>query len=581
MVTIKKPRRKATPSKKWFYDFETEEWDRPVIAIAQCEDGDEHIFRGEQAAAQLGAFMREVGGTWIAHAGGIFDHLLVFRDTSWPREVILAGSSILQARDHARRKRPALIWRDSYPRWNMSLAKVGKAIGLPKLEVDRARIDALTPAEVETYCRRDVEIVRRAWMLEDEWFARYHVTASTAGTGAVKLLEAMDPVTWTRLSQHLVDPALALGGPYLEAHADTQRPDDCGALHAIRGGRVETRHVGEVAEPVYVYDLHSSYPSQWAKGALPIGLEQTDSVDLRAWGWLDRVTWHQPSRAYDELTAYELGQDGRGVGELTAWLTWEQAAELDRRGLKPRRHGVGWAPTGEVPAFADQFVRTLYSLKEGGGAESFFAKITLNALSGKTQENPLRFRYLLREDRRDQPLTGRWLDHYEPHPAFVRVSPYHQPLLAAAVLGRARITLANTIEAVERAGHRFLYCDTDSLHTTMAPDDFSRIADYGPGLGQWGLEVSGGSARYLASKTYWIDPPAAKAKTAAKGMPKDILSREHFDAAARGEVVRLSREGLGKIRSGSDAGRRVQLTRTLRPVHPGRARLADGTLRYI
>lgn len=577
-TTTTRKGKRPTPPKLWFYDFETTRWDEVVCCVAIGEDGEQHTWWGAGAAAQVGAFQREVRGCWVAHAGGIFDHLLVYRDSGYPREVILTGSSVLRAADSAMKGKRQLLWRDSYPRWGQPLAKVGKAIGLPKLDVDRSRIDALTRDETLEYCTRDVEILRRAWLAEDAWLRGYGVTASTAGSAAVKLLEAMDPATWTQLSQHLVDPALALGSAY--AHGKDDRDDDIGALAAVRGGRVETRFVGEVDEPVFVYDLHSSYPSQWRKGALPIGLEQCDSDDLGAWGWLDWVTWTQPRRA-DGLTAFELGQDGRGVGRLGAWLTWEQAQELRDRGFKPVRHGRGWAPTGEVVDFAQGFVRTLYELKESGGAEAWFAKITLNSLSGKTQENPLRFRYLLKDaPPPGQPMRGRWLDHYQARPSMVRVSPYQQPLLAAAVLGRARLTLARGIHTVESAGYRFLYCDTDSLHTTCPPDVMARLCDVGPGLGQWGLEMEGGRARYLAAKTYWLDMPGTKPKTAAKGMPKDVLTAEHFDAAARGETVQLAREGLGKIRSGADAGRRVALTRTLRPVHPYRSRLASGVLRY-
>lgn len=580
MTTSTRKGRRPKPPKLWFYDFETTQWDQVVCCVAISEDGERHTWWGPRAAAEVGSFQREVGGCWVAHAGGIFDHLLVFRDSGYPREVVLTGSSVLRASDAPRKGRRQLLWRDSYPRWGQPLAKVGRAIGLPKLEVDRSRIDKLTREETLEYCTRDVEIVRAAWLAEDAWLARYDVRASTAGTGAVKLLEAMDPSTWTVLSQHLVDPALALGSAY--AHDKDARDDDIGALAAIRGGRVETRFIGEVDEPVYVYDLHSSYPSQWAKGPLPVGLEQTDSDDLSAWGWLDYVTWDQPRRAYDELTAFELGQDGRGVGRLGAWLTWEQAQELEARGFCPRRQGRGWAPTGEVPRFAAGFVDTLYAMKESGGVNGWFAKITLNSLSGKTQENPLRFRYLLSDPPTPgQPMSGRWLDHYQARPTMVRVAPYQQPLLAAAVLGRARLTLARAIDAVESAGYRFFYCDTDSLHTTCPPDVFCQLADYGPGLGQWGLEMEGACGRYLAAKTYWLDKPGHKAKTAAKGMPKDVMTAAHFDAAARGETVRLAREGLGKIRAGKDAGQRVSLTRTLRPVHPHRERLSTGVLRYI
>ena len=552
---------------RWFYDIEAEAWDRPLLVVAQREDGEEKVFHGPDSTRQVAELMRREGGEWIAHAGGIYDHLLVWRDSSWPRDVVLAGSSVQRASDYPVKGRPSLQWLDSMPLWGVGLDVVGRAIGLPKLEADRATLEKLPPEELVAYCRRDVEILRRGWLAEAEWLAQFGVTARTSGSAAVKLLAAMDAPSWGVMADCLVDPKLSTGA--------RGRP---GALSAIRGGRTETRRVGLVEGPVYVYDLHSSYPSQFACGAVPVGLEPDDSRDLSAWGWLDLVTWLAPRRD-DHRTAFELSRDGRGVGALTAWLTWEQAWALDQRGMQPRRHGCGWRPEGRCEAFAAPFVKELYRLKEDKTkVESFFAKVTLNSLHGRLGMDPVRFNYVKNAAATVDGMTS-WRQAYCPRKTRLQVTPDQQPLAAACILARGRLNLAVAIEALEERGWAFYYADTDSLHTNCPPEEFARFLPLGPGIGFWGHEGTASSAVYLAAKTYHLQLDG-KEKTAAKGMPKDALTRDRFLAAARGDVVELGRGGLGRIRAGDTAGRAVELTRTMRPVHVGRTRLASGVLRY-
>lgn len=583
-------RKKAKPH-LWFYDYETTGWEHTRLCVVQRDDGEESVFWGTGAAAQVAALAQREGGTWIAHAGGIFDHLLTWRDGSWPAEVVLTGSSVLKARSAPASHRPALYWRDSYPRWQSPLAKVGKAVGLPKLDVDRGRIDDVRDEELLPYCRRDTEIVRAGWLAEDAWLARHGVTANTSGSAAVKLLAVLDPDTWWCLQRHQVDPEVAASivlpssisddkAREAAALADEER---AAPLSVKRGGRTETRRIGRVAGPVHVYDLHSSYPSQFGKAEVPVGCEPTDSRDLSAWGWFDLVEWEQPPLR-DDRTAFELGRNGRGVGRLQAWLTWEVAQALDKRGLRPRRAGIGYRPTGACPRFGSEFVRTLYALKEGGGVESFFAKVTLNSLHGKLGERFDRFRHVLRKDA-PETLTAEqgWLERYEPDEVWVRPSPHQQVLAEQAIVQRARLTLACAIEVLEAAGFHFYYADTDSLHTDCPPEQFKWLLPLGPGLGYWGHEGTFAEAWYLAPKTYFLvtDTQQRRGKFAAKGQNKEALTLAHYQQAAAGERVVIDREGLGKFRSGASAGHLVSLPRTLAPVHAGRERRADGVLSYV
>lgn len=572
----------------WAYDFETAGWERPLCAVAVSSDGDVRHYVGEDGAAELARHQREERGTWWGHAAGGFDHLLSWRRGELPHELILTGGSVLKGTAVAVRGRPPLVFRDSYPRWLVPLAKVGKAVGLPKLDADRADLESLPVEDLLAYCQRDAEIVLTGTLLQDAWLAARDCSASTSGSAAVQLLEALDPETWAQLAspRGMVEPGLATGlSPALNGRA--------GALEGVRGGRVEARVQGYVRGPIYVYDLHSSYPSQYAKGPLPAGCVVDRSTKLRAahgLPWVDWCTWQGGGSA--EQTAFELDGTNAGRGECSGWLTSEIAHALHERGARVKRSGCGFRGALLVGEFARSFREGLFREKEAGGASSFFAKVTLNSLHGKLSESPLRWRHVLREEHRGMRLgevPGGLLDAYHEAPSFIPPRPYHQPVTAAFVLGRARLTLALAIEAVERAGFRFFYCDTDSLHTDCPPDVLARIlpGQVGPDLGQWGLEFTAEAAIYLGPKLYALRN-AKEQKGASKGFqrpdpkrPGEGATWERFAEAARALEVKLRRGGLKRIRQGATAGTRTELERTLRPVATGRRVLDGGRLDYL
>lgn len=595
-----KPRKRKRAT-RWFYDYESHNWATVLCCTAMSEHGDREDWWGEGSAREASEFIHRVGGEWTGHAAGAFDHLLTWRDGGkLPHDVIMAGSNCLKATTRATSSRGQIVWRDSYPRTLAPLKKIGQAVGLPKLDVDRTKAALLPRDELLAYCWRDTEILQRGVLALDAWLESYGVRASTSGGAAVKLLEVMDPRTWGALQANLVDPLLAAGDPSLATQFDASarwlweggRPPNLGALDYVRGGRCETRRIGRVDGPVFIYDIHSSYPSQYGHGPIPVGLEPDPSTNLGDWGWADYVTWHAPR---DGRTAFELGQFGGGAGVLTAPMTWEMAWELEARGCQPRRHGWGWKGTGKADHYAAAFVETLYALKENGGLEAFWAKVHLNSLHGKAGENPSRRHYVLR-DSLDRELTpregwpvGHWLRNFEARPSFVRVSPHQQPLVAATVLMRARLQLARAIEALEQAGWKFYYTDTDSLHTNCPPAVFHAVMlaaglpGIGPGMGQWGFEFEAAWAVYLAPKTYYLADAAGKVKQAAKGMDLEQMTADvYLEAAGKPKTgITLIRTGLGKFRAGDEAGKLISRRRTVRPVHTGRTLLPDGRLEYV
>lgn len=585
----------------FYYDLETTDWDKPLAAVVMDAEGHTTRFTGPECVAAVAEMQRRVGGTWWAHAGGIFDHLLCWRHGQLPADLILTGSSVLKATGLAVRGRPSLVYRDSYPRWLASLAKVGKAVGLPKLEAPRGALETIPLEETLRYCERDVEILKRGTEETDAFLAKHGVKANTSGSAAVKLLEALDPGTWAQMARPdcEVSPDVACGvegDPGEDHHGDGPLP---GALEAVRGGRVEVRRIGVVKGPIYVYDLHSSYPSQYGKAPMPIGCERTESKDLHAkLPWVDMVTWQEHTDP--DRTAFELGQYGTGQGFQCAWLTSEQALDLEKRNMRPQRVGVGFTAVAVVSDFAAEFVRRLYAAKEGGGSEAFFSKVTLNSLHGRFGINVQKWRHVLRAENRPDAILPPGTDFvrlYEAHAQLVKVDPSQQPLTAAFVLARARQTLARAIERVEREGFLFYYCDTDSLHTNAPPDMLARIlpGQVGPDLGQWGHEFTAEEACYLGPKLYALRAET-KVKKAAKGFPSklallpdgtaeesrgaDDQSWAVFLEAAEREL-KIARGGLAKAKQGSAMGQKQTLTRTMRATYTGRHLHPDGRLTYL
>lgn len=625
----------------WYVDIETAHWDIVLCICAKDASGNDTIVMtnpaglraaapdapeglkhaareaGREVLRQFRHRVAKVADVLWGHAAGLFDWLLVWESSGLPREVVLAGSSVMRAKSD-----DGITWRDTMPRWLTSLEKVGKAVGIHKMtDVDRANLHRYTMEEIVAYCMRDVDVLREGSLAEDAWLAKYNVKANTSGSAAVELLRALDPDTWRACSRNAV-PRHVLTGvlpeELVEPRADlTETPHSDTAdiarspLAFIRGGRCETRRIGDVLD-VFVYDLHSSYPSQYGKGAVPVGCVPDDSTDLHDVGWVDQVSWNAEKRATWKgpigslwskdppllyvKTALELGGSNYGAGRLSAPMTWEMAQWLEKAGARPRRHGIGFKGTRMVENFAKQFVDVLYTLKEGGGVESFFAKVTLNSLHGRLGMNPEREKLVLP---RDADLTGPFTPAvYEEEPVSIPDSASIQPLAAATILGRARLTLAQAIWTIENVipGGQFFYCDTDSVHCNVPPELFERFLPLSPALGHWGFEGHFEMATYLGPKTYVLH--GDKPKLVAKGLPvkETVTTRvqtpdgDRFKTvpvmkpdtfrAALGEPQKLTRTGVGRFRSTS-MGQFQELSRTLKPNHRGRVLAPDGQLHYL
>lgn len=587
------------------YDLETLNWDKPVCAAFVGDGGARWAHYGDECYSALVSEMQRRGGQWVAHAGGRFDLLLLlpFFDRK-PDEVIVTGTTILAARWRKSSGGRPLTVRDSFPWFLSSLAKIGDAIGHPKKDVDRGAIKNLTRREVLEYCLDDCDILYEACEIARDYLESQNARAAwTAGGSAVSLLRAIEPDTW-RAAEHLSSPINSI----------------IDATGYIRGGRVECWARGRRA-PVYSYDLKSSYPSQYAFRPVGFGLREAQKSDENAphGVWLCR--WYWPYR--DRIPpAVDQGTQA-GVGHCEAPLIDDEIAAFESQGIRVEKLS-GWVPLKMINAGA-RFVREMYAQKESrNGKMRFCAKVFLNSLHGKFGENPIKDAWRTGgkpEDWYREPPTLRgdfWSFKTLSETPDGMGLPHMQPIAAAQILGRARVVLWVMFHAIQKAGGRVYYCDTDSVHTDLPPEKMQKIIRGRPGvkgglgsdLGQWELESGPCEGIYVGPKSYILRnlETGEIEKAACKGVPWHSLEKgivrddvspplyrqarddengadirwSFFETASNGAAV-AQMGGITTFVSGVDKGewkKRVK-TRTIRPTTRGRAIAPNGDWRYL
>lgn len=528
---------KSSPEvKRWcVFDFESEGWDRFTLGTAVTHSGDAERF---ETRAEAQRWLQAWDGPAAAHSGGTFDFLFL-EDLD---EVLLTGSRILSARcGRARLK-------DTFPMMPMSLKKIGKAVGLEKLEVDRQQLHQLTREEVFTYCERDSRVLAKVVAAHRDFcLAIPHRTPQwpwTAGATAVYCAEAFEPEAVRALGRHPLD---------FETWVDHAA--------AVQGGRCELWRLGEVAGPVYAYDVKSSYPARYLEAPLPVGPWRPVGHEVSGLPGVWRVRFRQPPKRLPLLSA-----DGVFCHRGEGWATSEEV-EAARSQLGAHVEVLhGWVSSRWLP-FGQAFVKRLFRLKEEG---SPFAKVCLNALHGKFGQRVLSSQWRravtpkgVRYVRDEEVSLPRW---------------YQRPLVEAHILARARVALWRAMDALHRAGRAVLYTDTDSIHTDAPPEDFARLtgAPLGGGVGEWELKGEAIRALYLAPKVYALQWKEGDTFVAAKGLPAHRVSWEVLEKAWHLPQEIAEPWGLEAFRTRKGQAAQVRtFERTLR-AHPGTGKRRTG-----
>lgn len=415
--------------------------------------------------------------------------------------------------------------------FNASLAKVGKTVGLEKLDFapnDRA------------YCERDTEICLTAALFLRDFYERRNA----------------------KLACRVSSSALSI---FLRNFLDrVQTTPDCVPFQrkAYFGGRCECYALGEFSD-VYAADIKSSYPYVMKVRPFP-DLETAHNVErfnLKREGICTAYVV-VPDMPRPPLPVRTKRGNVYPVGQLYGTWTAPELRYAQERGCKVIT-GCGvqfcctWQPfTGYIDA--------LYELKRTGDAvESNHAKLMMNSLYGMfgAKGDNLAWRRKRWPGKPAIPWGKGWLIRTK------RKLDFAAPIWAAYITAYARVRLARFMDDVQDRGGRVIYCDTDSVYYTASAPLF-------PVTDTLGAMNHDGRADMIlrAPKVYsWGD------KVKVKGLPKATL--EHVNGAECGydTVGRL----IPSLKLGTRPNVWRRTSRAVRTAYDKRTVHADGSTSAI
>ena len=380
-----------------------------------------------------------------------------------------------------------------------SLAALGNAIGLPKLDVDY-RTDDL--ALLSTYCHRDVEIMVRAWQ-QLYAFLDKHNLGNWSPTVAGQAFNAFR-------HRFMHDKILI-----------KQTPDTVALERAsYHGGRSTCFRVGDFAgETLHKVDVNSMYPYVMHKFPCPyqpVGAPMTSSVS-----GLEKLLAQYAVIADVQVTTTEpvfpVKHANKNVYPVGTFRTTLTTPELSYALSQGWVHQVYALQRYKQTILFRDYVDFFYALKaqyttEGNAPFRFLVKLYLNALYGKFGQRNTEWSELhdvppeLAESQKIyDTVTGRsvvlyhlgesyWTeqDKGEGHNAF--------PAISAHITAQARMYLWSLILTAGR--EQVYYCDTDSLIVTQQGlENLSGILD-ALRLGALKLEDTCNDAIIHAPKLY-------------------------------------------------------------------------------
>lgn len=427
-----------------------------------------------------------------------------------------------------------------------SVEKMGKVIGLPKLQMPEALVSStstgrlhqrITPdvlKKIVEYNQRDVEIPYRfLTMWQDGLLELGTQLKPTVASTAVDLFRRQ----------------------YLRrAYIQPEKYVNEWIRQGYYGGRVEVFKKGYV-EDVYYYDFNSLYPSVMLEYEYPdVGsqrsvhcprninevLEQKGIVEAEV--QIDDMYIPPIPFRYEQRLIFPTGVI-KGV-----WTTDELRA-LREYGGRVKRIKKGWIYTCTVRPFVD-YVTDLYEkrqeYKKKGDDRQYVVKIMLNSLYGKfgqRLEQPGGEMRVLRPDDDPNELVGCdevewggyiWVQKKRKNK---RIPCFINTVWACYITAYARLKLW---EKMNEVGDDVVYCDTDSIVTHKKLSTSSKLGDLK-------LEHHIQEGIFLYPKVYYIKTDEDEEMYKVRGVPRSYR-KEFF---MKGSVVyRQPTKIKGAIRRG-------------------------------
>ena len=465
------------------------------------------------------------GYTFVAH-NAEYDSSVIFWNNKEHTRLVYFNSKFNHAEwFYDENKPPAHIWDSLGLSGNLSLANVGKAIGLEKYDtpqnllsddVSKYRWKCEKHGQwecVTCYATRDAEIVYSFIQSYQQFMSRYRQepkrTIGSASVSIWRAIEQLQPI-WLKNDRHREF-----------------------ARQAYYGGRTECFKVGFIT-PCYVADVNSMYPYVMSTRPLP-NPEFTfysDSSKLDDY-WLQyegctECTVYVPSCYVPVLPVRDNNKLVFPTGTFRGtWVNAELRAAVERGAQIRKVHAVLYSAQNMYPFtnYVNQLRALRVKYKEEHNPQEQTVKILLNSLYGRIglqdcqieehiEPMPEGSSSYMFPDRSIRVVSGQ---------AYMKLekqnyahSRYGNVLWAAHITAYARLHLLNYLE---RCGTSLVYCDTDSVFSQSAIDI------EGNGLGQLGQSDFYDEAHIIGPKLYRLVSSDGSKVVKAKGVKQAVADK--------------------------------------------------------
>lgn len=364
-----------------------------------------------------------------------------------------------------RRDTTTLLFIDNMNYFQTSLKVLGQSVGLEKLEID---LNSAANADVATYCKRDVEILLKAW---HTWFD--FLSSNDLGSfGYTVASQALNAYRHRFMSSKI------------SIHTSTKAIRIERASY--RGGRNECFRIGEYhGGDFYLLDVNAMYPYVMSQNLFPRNLISTGkslTPDKAAELLVDYSLIAECLIQTDE-PCYGVKVKGKllfPVGEFPATLTTSEILRGVSKGhIKRIDNFALYEPDGLFVNYVNFFYEHRMEFEhQNSMAYAYLCKLMLNSLYGKFGQRAEDWEYVTTDPTRDydwwqeydmqkkKVFTYRCINHR------VEVSTgYHEGFnslvaVSAEVTANARLYLWQLI--CQAQIKNVYYCDTDSLIVSIA-----------------------------------------------------------------------------------------------------------------
>lgn len=352
-----------------------------------------------------------------------------------------------------------LVMCDTLNIWRMPLAKLGKKVGIEKMEMPAKWGDL---AEDDAYCQRDVMIIMHAltgWidLLKREDLGGFRPTIAAQSMQVFR-------------HRYMHDRIL------IDAHEEALKI----ARAAYHGGRCECAYIGELKQPVHYVDINSMYPYVMSYAELPLRLIHKMRVETvgRLSKLLQEFCLCTRVRLKTDDAFAPLVMDGKlcfPTGEFCTWLSTPEIEYALKIGAIEEVYEVACYEKG-VPfrEFAlDLYSRKESAVREGNTVEAEHWKLLLNSFSGKWGQSGKHWvkigicnprRYEVWPDihmQTGEKTRTRYFGGVVSQMCNDAESLESHPAIIAHITAHARMILHALIKQIPPGD--YFYCDTDGL----------------------------------------------------------------------------------------------------------------------